>query len=128
MATRISGSSSQSILSSDYGLDRVLDRPSSQSHLPKNMSYVSVGNTEVHLENMYKKGALDKRMMSKARPSVENPDEFEPAVFSMNYDNAVEKLSTLNSPEIRRFVHEVANPLNDNAMLLKIYKGFMVGG
>ncbi len=128
MATRISGSSSQSILSSNFGLDRVLDKPSSQSHLPKNLNYVSVGNAEVHLENMYTKESVDKQMLSKARPSVDNPDEFEPAVFSMNYDNAIEKLSTLNSPEIRSFIHNVANPLNDNTLLLKIYKGFMVGG
>ncbi|MBE6422392.1 hypothetical protein [Succinivibrio dextrinosolvens] len=126
MATRISGNSS--LLNSNFGLDQVLDRPTTQSHLPKNMSYVPVGNTNVRLENMYKKSSVDKRMMSKAKPNIDNPDELDPANFAMNFENAVEKLAEFDTPATNDFSQEVADPLLENQLLLKIYKGFMVGG
>ena len=127
MATRINGSTSN-LLNSNIGLDQVLERPQTQSHLPKNMTYVPVGNTNVRLENMYKKRSFDKRMMSKAKPNVENPDELDPANFSMNFESAVEKLAEFDTPATNDFSQEVANPLMENQLLLKIYKGFMVGG
>ncbi|HAR80607.1 MAG TPA: hypothetical protein DCR21_07210 [Succinivibrionaceae bacterium] len=126
MATRINGSSN--ILNSNYGLEQVLEKPASQSHLPKNMSYVPVGNPNVRLENMYKRSSVDKRMMSKARPTIENPDELDPGNFTMNFESAVEKLSMFDTPAINEFSREVAGPLQENQLLLKIYKGFMVGG
>ena len=73
MATRINGSSN--LLNSNIGLDQVLERPTTQSHLPKNATYVPVGNPNIRLENMYKKRSVDKRMMSKAKPNIDNPDE-----------------------------------------------------
>ncbi len=126
MATRISGS--QNLLGSNYGLEQVLEKPSNQSHLPKDARYVPVGNTNVRLENMYKKRSVDKRMLAKAKPFVENPDELDPANFSFNFENAVDKLSGFDTPATNSFSEEVAAPLRDNQMLLKIYKGFMVGG
>ena len=126
MATRIS--SGQGLLNSNYGLDQVLERPSSQSHLPKNSTFVPVGNTNVRLENMYKKGSVNKRMLSKAKPNIDNPDELDPANFAMNFENAVEKLAEFDTPATNDFSQEVADPLLENQLLLKIYKGFMVGG
>lgn len=125
MATRINNAN---ILNSNYGLEQVLEKPTTQSHLPKNMSYVPVGNPNVRLENMYKKRSVDKRMMAKARPIIENPDELDPGNFAMNFENAVEKLSEFDTPATNEFSREVAGPLEENQLLLKIYKGFMVGG
>ena len=126
MATRITGNSN--LLNSNLGLDQVLERPTTQSHLPKNMSYVPVGNPNIRLENMYKKSSFDKRMMSRAKPLIDNPDELDPANFSMNFESAVEKLSEFDTPATNDFSEEVAIPLMENQLLLKIYKGFMVGG
>ncbi|WP_295352985.1 hypothetical protein [Succinivibrio sp.] len=126
MATRINGSSN--LLNSNIGLDQVLERPTTQSHLPKNATYVPVGNPNIRLENMYKKRSVDKRMMSKAKPNIDNPDELDPANFSMNFESAVEKLAEFDTPATNDFSQEVANPLMENQLLLKIYKGFMVGG
>ncbi len=126
MATRITGNSN--LLNSNLGLDQVLERPTTQSHLPKNMSYVPVGNPNIRLENMYKKSSVDKRMMSRAKPLIDNPDELDPANFSMNFESAVEKLSEFDTPATNDFSEEVAIPLMENQLLLKIYKGFMVGG
>ena len=44
MATRINGSSN--LLNSNIGLDQVLERPTTQSHLPKNMSYLAEDGEE----------------------------------------------------------------------------------
>ena len=126
MATRITGNSN--LLNSNLGLDQVLERPTTQSHLPKNMSYVPVGNPNIRLENMYKKSSFDKRMMSRAKPLIDNPDELDPANFSMNFESAVEKLSEFDTPATNDFSEEVATPLMENQLLLKIYKGLMVGG
>ncbi len=126
MTSRVDGN--QNLLNSGFGLGDVLDRPQNQTHLPKNLHYVPVGNTNVRLDNMYKKGAVNKHMLSKAKPNIENPDELDPANFSMNFDNAVEKRSNFDTPATNAFANEVSTPLQDNQMLLKIYKGFMVGG
>ena len=39
-----------------------------------------------------------------------------------------EKLSEFDTPATNDFSQEVADPLMENQLLLKIYKGFMVGG
>ena len=125
MAVKINDSN---ILDSNLGIGGVLPPAGRETHLPDASDFVSVGQSQHGLEDLFGQNLQHKSLLEAMAPQMSRPEQYEPGHIGRCMDTTLDKLRFNSNKVVRELVDDVLQPLADNRQLLKIYTGMMVGG
>ncbi len=115
------------LLDPSLGIQRVLEMPQTGG-LPAAREIAPTVLTEAGLEELYRASNARSETEAMLGPDVGDGRMLAPEEFAGELVRIVRKCSSSTDPDVRAMVDQELIPLLQNAELLQIYQGLMIGG